>query len=268
MIKLADSHTHLDQLDINLTPENIEKELFNKASDVNLYITIGTKLEDNFTWLTEYKNIYCTYGIHPCDYLHDISCLHNYTNDTLDHIEKTLRNKIINNKKCIGIGEIGLDFFYGKENDYSYNLLHMQLKLAKELDLPISVHARGCNISELIDIINSYHIKYVLHCFTGTMADAMKAVENNGYVSFSGIVTFGKKALELEEIAKTLPVNRILIETDAPYLAPTPFRGKTNHPKYLIETAKHLSNLRRESLEETSSYTYKNTCELFNIKYN
>jgi TatD DNase family protein len=265
MIKIADSHTHLDQLDIKLTSNNIEEELFNKANNVKLFITIGTKLEDDFSWLTSYENIYCTYGIHPCDYLReDNSC--EYTNETLDSIEKTLYNKIINNKKCIGIGEIGLDFFYGKENDYSYNLLHMQLALAKKLNLPISVHARGCNINELINIIISYKVKFVLHCFTGDMSNAMKAIENNGYVSFSGILTFGKKAGELEEISKILPINRILIETDAPYLAPTPYRGKTNHPKYLIDTLKHLSNLRKESLEETASYTYKNTCDLFNIK--
>jgi TatD DNase family protein len=264
MIKLADSHTHLDQLDTKLTKENIQEELFNKSPNVQVYITIGTKLEDDFTWLTNYENIYCTYGIHPCDYLRENNCC-DYTNETLDHIEKTLKNKIINNKKCIGIGEIGLDFFYGKENDYSYNLLHMQLALAKQLNLPISVHARGCNINELIDIILSYKINFVLHCFTGNMSNAMKAIENNGYVSFSGILTFGKKAAELEEIAKFLPSNRILIETDAPYLAPTPYRGKTNHPKYLIETLKHLSNLRQESMEETSFYTFKNTCDLFKI---
>lgn len=262
MIKLADSHTHLDQLNIKLTNENIKEELSN---DNNLYITIGTTLEDDFTYLTNHENIYCTYGIHPCDYLKDSSCLYKYTNETLDNIEKILKNKIINNKKCVGIGEIGLDFFYGKENDYSYNLLHMQLNLAKSLNLPVSIHARSCNIDYLINIIKSYKVNFVLHCFGGTMSNAIKAIENDGYISFSGILTFGKKVEELENIAKFLPSERILIETDAPYLAPTPFRGKPNHPKYLIETLKYLSNLRKESLEETAYYTYKNTCKLFNI---
>lgn len=266
MIKLADSHTHLDQLEIKLTNENIQEELFNKNENIKLYITIGTMLEDDFSWLTTYENIYCTYGIHPCDYLKDSHMCKSYTNETLDNMEKILKNKIINNKKCIGIGEIGLDFFYGKENDYSYNLLHMQLNLASQLNLPVSIHARGCNINELIHIVVSYKVKFVLHCFTGNMLNAIKAVENNGYVSFSGILTFGKKVEELEEIAKTLPKDRILIETDAPYLAPSPFRGKTNHPKHLIETLKHLSKLRNESVEETAFYTYENTCKLFNIK--
>ena len=113
--------------------------------------------------------------------------------------------------------------------------------------------------------ISKYNLKFVLHCFNGTLANAFKAIEHNGYISFSGLLTFNKNTDELKKIAYELPNSHILIETDAPYLAPTPYRGKKNHPQYLIEILKYLSTLKNQSLEELASITYNNTLKLFNI---
>lgn len=266
-LKIADSHTHLDDLSIPLNKTNIQKELFDLTPNVEIFITIGTTLKDDFEWLTSYKNIYCTYGIHPVDYLKDENkdLKHLYIFEKLDYVEKILYEKINNNNKCVGVGEIGLDFLHNEINEYSFNLLHMQLNLAKKLNKPISVHARNCNIKELVDIIKNYDLSFVLHCYTGNIEDAFYAIENKGYISFSGIITFGKKVLELENVCKNIPKEKILVETDAPYLAPAPYRGKTNHPKYLIETLKHIGNIRNESLEEVGSFTYINTLDLFKI---
>lgn len=257
-LKLADSHTHLNQL------KNMHQFL-ESAEEVKLFINIGTLLEDDFSPLLKYQEIYCTYGIHPNDYLKEKNSLNFQKYEDMDVIENILRSKISQTEKCVGIGETGLDFHYGEENKIQYQLLHMQLALAKELKKTVSIHARGCNLADLIKIIASYKVKFVLHCYTYDLKNALLAIENGGYISFSGVLTFGKKVQELEEVARHLPQERIVIETDAPYLAPTPYRGKENHPKYLIKIAEHLAHLRKESLEETAFYTFKNTCELFNI---
>jgi TatD DNase family protein len=254
--KMADSHTHLNKT------SNIE-ELLNNTPQLKLLINIGTLLEDDFTEFLKHKEIYCTYGIHPTDYLRENSSMNTYQD--LHKIQSILREKITFNKKCIGIGEIGLDFFHDKENQMQYDLLHMQLQLAKELKKPVSIHARGCNLPALIKIISSYGVKFVLHCYTYDLANALLAIEHGGYISFSGILTFGNKVKQLEEVASHLPKTRILVETDAPFLAPAPHRGKENHPKYLIHVLNHLAKLRNENIEETASYTFQNTCDLFNI---
>jgi TatD DNase family protein len=253
LLKLADSHTHLNQINTS----NILKE----APDVKLFINIGTLLEDDFTNLLVHDEIYCTYGIHPNDYLK----IENYSFDyNIDNIQKILRNKIINTVKCVGIGETGLDF-PGEANKRQYDLLHMQLTLAAELKKTVVIHARGCDLSNLIKIISSYKVKFVLHCYTYDLTNAMLAIEFGGYISFSGILTFGKKVKQLEEAAKYLPKERIVIETDAPYLAPDPYRGKENHPKYLHKIVEYLAQLRNEDVRETADYTFRNTCQLFNI---
>jgi len=257
-LKLADSHTHINQL-------NDTSTLMDSAKEVKLFINIGTLLEDDFTHLLNYKEIYCTYGIHPNDYLKENNKLSLEKYEELDKIQSSLRKKILSTKKCVGIGETGLDFHYGEANKIQYDLLHMQLTLAKELNKTVSIHARGCDLPHLIKIIAAYQVKFVLHCYTYDLKNALLAIENGGYISFSGVLTFGKKVQELEEVARHLPQNRIVIETDAPYLAPTPYRGKENHPKYLIKIAEHLAHLRQESLEETAFYTFQNTCALFNI---
>lgn len=255
--KLADSHTHLNQL-------TNQQNLLNEAPQVKLFINIGTLIDDDFTHLLKINEVYCTYGIHPNDYLKENSSLNLY--EHMDKIRQTLRQKIISTPKCVGIGETGLDFHYGEENSLQYDLLHTQLALARELNKAVSIHARGCDLKSLISIIASYRVKFVLHCYTYDLVNAMFAIEHEGYISFSGVLTFGKKVEDLENTARHIPKERILIETDAPYLAPTPYRGKENHPKYLIETLKHLSKLRNESIEETAAYTFKNTCDLFNIR--
>lgn len=258
LLQLADSHTHLNQIN------NLD-ELFSNNSYLKLLITIGTLLEDDFSLFLKHKEIYCTYGIHPNDYLKNPTGIYNDIDNNLDFIEKTLKTKIINTPKCVGIGETGLDFYYGKEDAIQYKLLNLQLSLAKELNKPVSIHARGCDLPLLIKLISSYRVPFVLHCYTYDLKNAMLAIEHGGYISFSGILTFGKKVQELEETAKYIPQNRILIETDAPYLAPVPYRGKSNHPNYLIEIAKYLAKLRNEDIQETADYTFRNTCELFKI---
>lgn len=257
-MKLADSHTHLSQLEDDVTT------VLKDSPEVKLLVNIGTLLEDDFTELLKQDEVYCTYGIHPNDYLKEKSSTLNHIND-LEFLYHKLKTKITETPKCAGIGETGLDFYYGKENDIQYDLLHMHLALGKELKKPISIHARECNLEELLKIIYSYDVSFVLHCYSYDLKNAMLAIEHGAYISFSGILTFGKNTEHLEETAKHIPEERILIETDAPYLAPVPFRGKKNHPKYLIHTLKKLGELRKEPIEQTAQYTFNNTLKFYKI---
>lgn len=264
-MKIADSHTHLNQI------SESTQEIINNSPEVKIFITIGTILEDDFSQFTAFDSVYCTYGIHPNDYLKEDSKTIEYVNEDSkrQYLYNTLKEKIRKEPKCVGIGETGLDFFYGKEEKVQkiqYELLHLQLQLAKELDKVVCIHGRGCDIKEIVDIIKFYKLKFVLHCYTYDIKNAMYAIENNGYISFSGVLTFGKNVEALEETAIHLPEGRIMIETDAPYLAPTPFRGKPNHPKYLKYTLEKLSLLRKEDIQKTAEYTFKNTLEFYNIK--
>ena len=169
-------------------------------------------------------------------------------------------------KKIIGIGESGLDFYYNHsdQND-QIKLFEEHIKASIQSKLPIVVHSR--NAEELTyDILSKYskkeNLKILMHCFTGSKKFAEKLLELNAYFSASGIITF-KKNEELKETFKTIPLNKILIETDAPYLSPEPIRGKSNEPSNLIHTAKYLANLKEIDFEDMSLKTSNNFFKLF-----
>lgn len=168
-------------------------------------------------------------------------------------------------KKLVAIGETGLDYFHYKETaSHQKKLLRRYLALANLHTLPVIIHCREA-FRDFFDILDSEKkVEGVLHCFTGNESEAHELVERGFYLSFSGIVTF-KKSTELQRIAKTIPLERLLIETDSPYLAPGPYRGKKNEPAYLRETAKFIADLHGISLEEISRICSENTRKLFKI---
>jgi len=164
----------------------------------------------------------------------------------------------------VAVGETGLDYhYYANSKEIQKHFLRRYLNLAKQCDLPIVIHCREA-FDDLFQILDEEFSGQpgVLHCFTGNWEEAQQVLARGWYVSFSGIVTF-KKSIELQEIAKKIPIAQLLIETDAPYLAPLPLRGKRCEPAYLLETAKFISNLRGMSLEELAATTARNTRTLF-----
>jgi TatD DNase family protein len=250
-MNLVDSHCHLffDELYKNLD----EKLKFAKLLGVNYFLTVGTDsntMLGNISIANNYKTVVCSVGIHPHH------CLEKYS---LSDIESHL-----NNEKVVAIGEVGLDYHYldSSPKDDQISLFENMLSISSTTDLPYIFHAREC-YDDVFDIISKYNINSaVFHCYTDSMENAKKILDLGYYISFSGVITF-KGSVELRDIVKYVPADRILIETDSPYLAPVPYRGKTNEPAHVSLVAECVAEMRGISVEEVSKFTTDNFFKLF-----
>ncbi len=253
---IIDSHCHLTYEPIsNSLSETIERA---EKDGVGYMLTISTE-DKSFNKilkiLNKYKNIYGTYGIHP----HEAKSHQNIK--TFDILKKVSLNK-----KIIGIGETGLDFYYNysTRND-QIRTFEEHIYAAQEKNLPLVIHTRSAE-KETLEILHKHlkkkQLKILIHCFTGTREFAFKLLDIGAYISASGVVTF-KKSLDLANTFKDLPNEKILVETDAPFLAPVPLRGKSNEPSYIIHTVKFLSELKKLSFEEFSNITTNYFFNLF-----
>lgn len=262
MIKLFDSHCHLHYDHKDKTPQMQIEEA--KSHGVFLFTSVGVDLEtqDKIQSVSEkIPEVYNTVGLHP----HEATL---WCRDPI-HAEQKLREGA-KHPKCRAIGEIGLDYHYDHSTPAEQMIaLKGQLKLALELNLPVVIHSREAEadlLPELLDFAAKRKTKPVgvLHCFTGTYEFAKACVEAGFFVSFSGILTF-KTAEDLRETAKKLPLESMLVETDCPYLAPIPFRGKPCEPYMVKWTAECLAKVKEVSLEKVAEITFKNACKLFQI---
>lgn len=254
---LTDSHCHLDFLDLKLYAEDLSKAIAAaRAKDVNYILCPGVDIEhfpDILKIAETDKNIFAAVGLHPTEKeSHEPS---------LDEL-LTLGQ----NKKVVGIGETGLDFYYAHdeiERNRQKKIFKMQVQVAKNLGKPLIIHARDAE-QDIIKILIEEEAMVaggVLHCFTGTQGFAQKLIDLGFYISFSGIVTF-RNADSLRAIAQAIPLDRILIETDAPYLTPVPVRGKPNEPAYLPYIAEFIAKLRGISYESFAKQTTENFLRL------
>lgn len=263
---LIDSHCHIDKLNYILLHKNVEDVL--KKSDKNnvkSFLTISTSI-NNFYKIKKlfsiYNNIFYSCGIHPCNCKKE---LNNYQQeeDVFSEIEK-----LSNNKRVIAIGETGLDYYHSEEHkDMQKKFFREHIRISVKLKKPIIIHARN-SINDVIKILNEENSKKcigVLHSFNADKNIAFKLLDMGFYISFSGIITF-KKSIELHDIIKKIPLDRILIETDSPYLSPIPYRGQENQPAYLIEVAKKISFLKNTKIENIALILRNNFHKLFNIK--
>ena len=251
---ITDSHCHLDYLSIyNQLDDVIKRALYNK---VKYLLTICTTLE-SFKKIqliiNKYENIYGTFGIHPHESEKNIAT------------KELIIDKINNNKKIVGVGETGLDFFYNHSNkEKQINNFIFHIEAALSLNLPIIVHSRNAE-NETFEILNSYkqnNPKILMHCFTGSINFAKKLSSLNSYFSASGIITF-KNSVDLQETFKKIPLEKLLIETDSPYLAPIPMRGRKNEPSFIKYTAEKLAQLKNLSFKDTCKITTDNFNSLF-----
>ena len=253
---IIDSHCHLNYEPMSLSL----KETIDRANKdgVKFMLTISTKdesFEQILKIISEFKSVYGTYGIHP----HEAK---NHKNISTSQIIQKLNL----NKKIIGIGETGLDFYYNhSEKKDQIKSFEEHINAAKEKKIPLIVHTRSAE-KETLDIIKSHKkegdFKLLIHCFTGSKRFAFDLLDLGAFISASGVITF-KKSEELANTFKEIPNDKILVETDAPYLAPEPLRGKSNEPSYIIHTVKFLSELKKISFEELSKTTTKNFFNLF-----
>ena len=254
---MIDSHCHLDHEPLLSDLENIIQR--SKDAGIEKLLTISTSIE-SFSRVKElvYRDeiIYGTIGIHPHEANKDIV--------NSEFIEKSLKD----NNKIIGIGETGLDFFYNNsDKDKQIDSFKIHIDAAIKTNVPLIIHSREAE-EETFDILNDYkdqNLKILMHCFTGSKKFAKKLLDFNTFFSASGIITF-KNAKELQDTFKFLPSDKILIETDSPFLAPVPMRGKKNEPSFIKFTLERLAELKSTSFENMSKITTDNFNKLFSIK--
>ena len=253
---MIDSHCHLDHEPLFQNIENI----IMRSRDIGIQklLTISTTLA-SFDKIKDLVNkdsmIYGTFGIHP----HETES--NYVN------KKILVETIVKFPKIIGVGETGLDFFYDYSNrQRQIDSFKDHIEASIELGMPIIVHSRNSEV-ETYDTLNSYKnrdLKILMHCFTGSYKFSQKLLSLGAFFSASGIITF-KNSIDLQNTFKTIPLNKLLIETDSPFLAPIPMRGKKNEPSFIQYTLQKLSSIKNMSSEEMGSLTTDNFNKLFNI---
>ena len=251
---MIDSHCHLDHENLYTSINEIIDR--SKKIGITKLLTICTTFK-SFEKIINIVNldpmIFGTFGIHPHESETDIV--------TKDIILQSIRN----NKKIIGVGETGLDFFYNysdKKIQISSFINHIEASL--ELNLPLIIHSRNAE-NETYDILKSYknkNLKILMHCFTGTDIFAKKLQTLNSYFSASGIITF-KNSIDLQNTFKNIPLENLLVETDSPYLAPVPMRGKKNEPSFIKYTVEKLSELKSLTPSEISKITTDNFDKLF-----
>ena len=254
---MIDSHCHLDHEPMFSDLKNVLTR--SKESGVEKILSICTT-KDSFNKIIEIIKIdpiiYGTYGIHPHE-----------ANTDLVTKEEIIKN-VSSNKKIIAIGESGLDFYYNhssKEKQISSFKSHIEASII--LSVPIIVHSRNAE-KETFDILNEYKKskpKILMHCFTGSIEFANKLLTLNSYFSASGIITF-KKSYDLRETFRLIPNDKLLIETDSPYLAPEPMRGRKNEPSYIKHTLEKLAAIKNADVDKIDRVTSQNFNILFNLK--
>jgi TatD DNase family protein len=259
-IELLDSHCHLNYEYDGKTVEDLVREA--GAVGVGNLVTISVDFETHpeIVAISErFPNVFHTVGLHP----HEGS---RWKDSDADYLRKAARHP-----KCRGVGELGLDYYYDhSEHEAQLTALRNQLDLALEVELPIIVHSRDAE-ADLFPELEKYAKRVkagnsvgVIHCFTGTQEFGQKCIDLGFYISFSGILTF-KNAEPLREAAKAYPLDRVLVETDSPFLAPIPFRGKKGEPSMVLQTAMKLAEVKGLTLEEVARATTANSKRLFRI---
>ena len=246
-----DTHCHLSGEDYDDIDNVIED---NKKALVDKIIVSGCSREsiDEVMVLKEkYDMVYVTIGYHP-EYA-DIITL-----DDLDYLEGLLRES-----KVVGIGEIGLDYHYGKGNkEKQLWLFESQLKIAEELSLPVVIHSRDAT-QDTIDTLKKYNVKGIVHCFSGSLEVANIYISMGFLLGIGGVVTF--KNSKLKDVVKEISLEKIVLETDSPYLTPVPYRGKVNSSKYLEFIAKFIADVKNTSVDEIAKITSENASSLFDF---
>ena len=255
---ITDSHCHLDYPKLYDQLDDIVKRA--EYNQVKYLLTICTTLksfERIKLIITKYKNIYGTFGIHP------------HESEKYPQVDSKFILNIKNkHNKIIGIGETGLDFYYNySEKEIQKKSFIEHISAASQLNIPIIVHSRNAEV-DTYEILKSEsknsNLKVLIHCFTGSRDFAKKLIDLNFYISVSGIITF-KKSTELADTVSSIPMENLLVETDSPYLAPLPYRGKDNEPSYIIHTVEKLSQIKKLPNESIVINTTNNFMKLFNL---
>lgn len=246
-----DTHCHLSREDYDDIDKVIEE---NKNALVDKIVVSGCSresIEEVMVLKDKYDMVYVTIGYHP-EYADTVS------QSDLDYLKS-----LLGEKKIVGIGEIGLDYHYTKENkDKQVWLFEEQLKIANAFNLPVVIHSRDATM-DTINILKKYKVKGIIHCFSGSLETANIYISMGFLLGIGGVVTF--KNSKLKDVVKEVPLESIVLETDSPYLAPVPFRGKINSSKYLEFIANFIADIKNISVDELAEITSRNASSLFDF---
>ena len=244
-----DTHCHLTSEDYDDIDLVIKENIDNNVSKIIVSGCDMESIKEGLILSKKYPSIYLTLGFHPSE-------VNNYD---LDYLKEAL-----NNPKVVGLGEIGLDYHYGKEDiDKQKELFRKQLDIATELNIPVVIHSRDAT-KDTINILKEYNLKGVIHCFSGSLETAKEYIKMGYILGIGGVVTF--KNSKLYKVVEGVSLENIVLETDSPYLTPEPDRGKKNSSKYIPIIAKKVSEIKKISEEKVMKTTTDNATKLFDLK--
>lgn len=254
---LIDTHSHIDMDNYKDRFDEVIAEA--KNFGVEKIVIPGVE-PSGFKRIVElcekYENIYGAVGIHPEDLA------------SFDTDAESLIREYIKHPKIVALGEIGLDYYWDKtQTERQKEIFEKQILIAKNAEKPVLVHDREAHLDtfEILKKTKANDVGVVMHCFSGSPEFAIECIKEGFYIALGGVVTF-KNAKKVKEVAKIVPLNRLLLETDAPYMTPVPYRGKENQPAYVKFVAEEIAKLRNISFEEVAEATSENATKLFNLK--
>ena len=251
---LIDTHTHINMIENISIDEILENAGKNNVKKIIVPASNAADIDEVFELSQKYDNVYCYLGIHPSE-----------AKDWNDTIEEKIRT-LAKSPKVVGIGEIGLDYYWDKSFvELQKDVFIKQIKLANELNLPVNVHDREAH-KDTFDILKEHNKNstVIMHCFSGSPEFAAECIKEGWYIAIGGVATF-KNAKKMKEVAGTIPLERLLLETDSPYLTPVPYRGDENQPAYVKFAAQEIAKIKEISYNEVVSATTQNAERIFVI---
>ena len=251
---LIDTHSHIYMIEKISVDEVLQNAISNGVKKIIVPSSCASDIDDVFALAQKYENVYCYLGIHPEE-------AKDWSGENKEKI-KTLAAS----PKVVGIGEIGLDYYWDKSNiDLQKEIFIKQIELANELNLPLNIHDRDAH-KDTFDILKEHNKNCtgIMHCFSGSPEFAVECLKEGWYIALGGVVTF-KNAKKMKDVAKIVPLEKLLLETDAPYLTPVPYRGEENQPAYVKFTAEEIAKLKGISFEETAQTTSANAEKILSI---
>ena len=253
---LIDTHAHIDMEDFGADFEQmLARAQENGVQKIIIPAVEPSTFERVLKTAEKSPNLYAATGVHPED-------AKNFDEKALNLMEKMIKHP-----KVVAVGEIGLDYYWDRSyNDVQKAVFEAQIEFAKKHDKPIIVHDREAHGDslEILKRTNAAEVGVVMHCFSGSPEFALECVKEGFYIALGGVVTF-KNAKKMKEVAKIVPLERLLLETDSPYLTPVPFRGKRNEPAYVKYAAEEIANLRGIGFEELARATTENAIKIFRL---
>lgn len=251
---MIDTHTHINMIEGISIDEVVQNAIDNGVNKLIVPSAYPKDIDEVMSLVEKYPIVYGMLGVHPTE-------VKDWSDDLINKIKEYSKHP-----KIIAIGEIGLDYYWDKSfNDLQKEVFIKQIKLANELNLPISIHDREAH-KDTYDILKEYNknSEIVMHCFSGSVEFMRECIKEGWYIALGGVVTF-KNAVKMKEVAIEVPLERLLLETDAPYLTPVPYRGKENQPAYVKFVAEEIAKLRETTFEEINNATMENTKRVFGI---